>query len=246
MVYVNPFTKTVPTKKTGGYVNPFAPKKRATADLSTLEGLQQKATEAGLERQAAKVLDTTPKLSALQRLERGLGALNPAEAILTGKEKGLGAGLIEYPKRIIQGVGSAITGKDIGGERRYFKDVAKELGIKNGIAQFGIGFIGDVLLDPSTYFGGAIAKGLIGGTKFVGKTALKTAGKISPDIETGVNLVGTGLQDAIGKAFNYGYKSTKGAKEDVLTFLSKEQRAKLGLAASNLNRLGTGTLSKEQ
>lgn len=245
MPYVNPFTKTTQPIKSGGYKNPFVTKKQKV-DLSTLEGLSQKAQQSGLGKQAAKITDTTPRLSFLQRLGKGLGAFNPAEAILTGAEKGIGAGVIEYPKRIIQGIGSAITGKDIGGEQRMFKDVVKKAGIKNGIAQFGIGFAGDVLLDPTTYFGGAIVKGLLKGTKIVGGTSLKAVGRVAPQTEEGLRLAGTGLQDALGRAFQYGFKSTKGAKEDVLTFLSKTQRAKLGLAASNLDRLGTGVLSKSQ
>lgn len=222
--------------------------KKVTAkpDLSTIEGLQQTAEQAGLGATAAKITDTTPKLSFLQRLGKGLGAFNPAEAILTGAEKGVGAGVLEYGKGIAQGIGSAITGKDYESGRRYFSDVAEKLGVENGMAKFGIGFAGDVLLDPTTYFGGAIAKGLglvaKGGTKL----ALTGVGKVAPEIKTGLELVGTGLQDALGRAFQYGYKASKGAKEDVLTFLSKEQKAKLGLASSNLDRLGTGVLTQSQ
>ena len=127
-------------------------------NLGTVEGLSQKAQEVGLGKEAAAITDTTPKLSFLQRLGEGLSALNPAQAVLKGIEKGAVAGLIEYPTNIVKRVGSAITGKDISGEDKYFSDVAEKLGVENGIAKFGIGFVGDVLLDPSTYFGGAIVK----------------------------------------------------------------------------------------
>jgi len=217
-----------------------------TADLGTIEGLQTTAEQAGLGTQAAAITDTTPKLSFLQRLGKGLGAFNPAEAILTGQEKGVGEGLKKYATGIIKGLGSTITGKDIEGERRYFSDVAEKAGIKNGIAKFGIGFVGDVLLDPTTYFGGAIARGIGVTAKGATGVALRGVGKVAPDVKTGLELVGTGLQDALGRAFQYGFKASKGAKEDVLTFLSKEQKAKLGLAASNLDRLGTGVLTQPQ
>ena len=216
------------------------------ADLSTVEGLAAKADELGFGEEAGKIINKTPKLSVLQRLGKGLGAFNPAEALLTGQEKGIGAGLLEYPKRIIQGIGSAITGRDYGGTQRGFRDVAEKAGIENKIAKFGIGFVGDVLLDPTTYFGGAIAKGILKGTGKAGSIALKGIGKLAPETEAGLRMAGAGLEDALGKAFKYGYKASKGATDDVLSFLSKESRAKLGLASSNLDRLGTGVLTASQ
>ena len=222
----------------------IAPKKKD--DLSSVEGLQQFATEKGFGAEADAIVNTPTKLSALQRLSKGLGALNPAEAILTAKEEGLGAGLKKYATGVVKGVGSALTGTDYEGERRTFSDVAEEAGIENKIAKFGIGFLGDVLLDPSTYFGGAIAKGIGTVTKGVGNVGLKALGKVAPESEQGLRMAATGLEDAVGNLFQYGYKATKGAKEDVLTFLSKKQQAQLGLASSNLNRLGTGVLTDDQ
>ena len=215
-------------------------------DLNTIEGIKQRAIDLGYGKEVEKITDTTPKLSVLQRLGKGLSALNPAQAISVGLEKGLGSGLLEYPKSIGRGIASAITGKDYEIDRKYFADIAEKMGIKNGIAKFGIGFVGYVLLDPSTYFGGALLKGVGTIGKGVGSSLLKGVGKVAPEVETGLRIAGTGLQDALGKAFQYGYKATKGAREDVLTFLSKEQQAKLSLAADNLNRLGTGVLTKSQ
>ena len=235
------------TITTGGLAGLAGVKSVKKLDLSTVEGLRQKAEETGFGAEATKIVDTKPKLSFLQRLGAGLGAFNPAEAVLTGVEKeSAGAGIAEYGKGIARGLGSAITGKDYQSERRYFSDVAEKLGVENGIAKFGIGFVGDVLLDPTTYFGGAIARGIGAGVKVASKVGVKTIGKVAPDVATGLELVGTGLQDALGRAFQYGYKASKGAKEDILTFLSKEQKAKLGLASSNLDRLGTGVLSQSQ
>lgn len=248
MPYVNPFTQSIPVQTTErGYVNPLTSKvRRISSDLSTTEGLRQKAEELGLGRQATDILDETPRLSFLQRIGAGFSALNPAEAILTGVEEGVGAGLLEYPKSILRSIGSAITGRDFQGGRRYFKDVAEELGVENGIAKFGIGFVGDVLLDPGTYFGGAIAKGIGLVAKGGAKLGFGAIRKATPDVAQGLQLVGTGLQDALGRAFQYGFKATKGAKDDVLSFLSRQQQAKIGLAGSNLDRLGTGVLTMEQ
>lgn len=215
-------------------------------DTSSLEGLVQLAKQKGLYNEIADIVEDKPKLSALQRIGKALGAFNPAEAILTGKEKGVGAGILEYGKGLVQDVGSAITGTDYNPDRRTFRDVAEEAGIDNKVAKFGVGFLGDVLLDPSTYFGGAIARGLTKGAAFAGSKALTTVGKVAPETETGLRMVGGGLKDALGRAFNLGYKATPGAKEKTLSFLSRRQQAQLGLAASNLSRLGTGVLTKTQ
>lgn len=216
------------------------------ADTTTVKGLARLAKQSGLEQQATEIIDPTPKLGMLQRLGKLVGSFNPAEAYLTGTEKGAIAGVTKYPVGIYQGIKSAVTGRDTEGERRTFADVAEKYGVKNGIAKFGIGFIGDVLLDPSTYFGGTIAKGVVRGTEVVSKGGLKLIGKVAPEVEIGLNMAGEGLRDALGRAFQYGYKSTSGAREDVLTFMSKAQRAKLGLASSNLDRLGTGVLTPAQ
>ena len=216
-------------------------------DLSTVEGLTAYAESVGLGAEAQKIVNPKKKLSFLQRLSAGLGAFNPAEAILDGREgKGFGTGLLSYGKGIVQGIGSAITGNDYQPGRRSFKDVAEAMGVENKILKFGIGFLGDVLLDPTTYFGGAIARGLTAGVKGAGNLGLKGLGKLAPEAEAGLRMAGTGIKDAFGKAFVSGYKSTDGALVDTLTFLSKKDKAKLGLAASNLNRLGTGVLTKDQ
>ena len=224
----------------------LASKPSSRTDLSTVDGLSERANEVGLGKEASAITSESSKLSFFQRLGAGLDAFNPAEAILTGTEKGVASGVGKYATGIIKGIGSAITGTDYQGEKRHFSDVVEKLGIENSVAKFGLGFIGDVLLDPSTYFGGAIAKGL---TTVAGKASgavLKGIGKVAPEVETGLKMAGTGLQDAVGRAFEYGYKSTKGAKEDILSFLSKEQQARLGLASSNLDRLGTGILDDAQ
>ncbi len=248
--YKKPTTTKAPTKTSVGLSSlaDFGKTKPRTGkvDLQTQEGLTTLAEQKGLGAEAQKIVGNEPKLSFLQRLGKGLGAFNPAEAILTGKEQGLLAGIKKYPEGIIEGIGSAFTGTDYEGERRSYKDVVAELGVDNKIAQAGIGFLGDVFLDPSTYFGPGLIKGLAKGTSIGVKAGLSGLEKVSPETAEGLKMVGTGLQDAIGRAFQYGYKATEGAREDVLNFLSKEGKAKLGIAASNLDRLGTGILTDAQ
>jgi hypothetical protein len=241
--------QTASLKKPGGFnVDEFLLKQgiQPKRDLSTVEGLAAKAKDVGLEDKANAILNETPKLSFLQRLGKGLGAFNPAEAVLTAKEKGIVRGIAEYPKNIIEGVGSAITGRDYESERRTFADVAEKYGITNGIAKFGIGFLGDVFLDPTTYFGGAIARGITGGTVKVADAALTTAGRFAPTLEASVRAGATGVKDAFGKALVFGYGASKGLPEKALEVSGKLSKAKEGIVLSNIERLGTGTLSKTQ
>lgn len=221
-------------------------KKKVKTDLSTAQGLASYATSLGLKDQVSNILDTTPKLSVLQRLGKGLGAFNPAEAILTGQEKGLGQGLLKYGTGIVQGIGSAITGNDYEGERRTFADVADKLGVTNGIAKFGIGLVGDVLLDPTTYFGGAIMKGLGFGLKTAGNVALSGVAKVAPEAALNLTKAGEGVTDALGSIFKAGYKTQEGVVGDIMNFFGKKNKAVTGLAESNLARLGTDILNPEQ
>lgn len=242
-------SQTAKTPASGGFdANAFLKSRGITPkrDLTTLTGLAAKARDAGLEDQVNKILDTTPRLSVLQRIGKGLGALNPAEALLTAQEGGLVSGLKKYATGVAEGVGSAITGTDYEGERRTFSDVVDKMGIHNSILKFGLGVAGDILLDPSTYFGGAIAKG-IGKAAGIGtEAALKTVGKVAPKVEEGIRLAGQGAKEAVGKGFVYGYGTSKGLANKALDIQSTLAKTKEGIVASNLSRLGTGVLSESQ
>jgi len=221
-------------------------KKKVKAVLFTAEGLASYARASGLDKQVNEILDTTPKLSFLQRLSKGLGAFNPAEAVLTGQEQGVGQGVLKYGTGIFKGIGSAITGRDYEGERRTFSDVAAKLGVENGIAKFGIGLVGDVLLDPTTYFGGAIARGLGLGAKTVAKTGVSAISKVAPETGLALTKSGEAISDAFGSLFKAGYKTQEGVVGDIMNFLGRKSKAVKGLAESNLARLGTGILTPEQ
>lgn len=222
----------------------ISPIKSSTVDPS--EDLVKRAGEVGLGEEAGDIAAGTPKLSYLQRLSKGLSALNPAEAILTGMEDGFGAGVGKYISGGGKAIASAVTGTDYEGERRTFSDVVEKAGIDNAILKFGLGLAGDILLDPSTYFGGAIAKGIGKGIKIAGSGTLKTVGKVAPKLEAGLRLAGEGAQEALGKGFKYGYGTSEGLAEKSLTIQSKLAKAKEEIVASNIARLGTGVLSKSQ
>jgi hypothetical protein len=236
------------SSSSGGRLGGGSTGRLPSAGLSDTQDLINLAKQKGVYDQVKNIVEDKPKLSVLQRLGAGLGAFNPAEAVLKAREdnNSVGTFATTYVKNVAQGLGSALTGNDYQPGRRSFKDVAESLGVENGIAKIGLGFAGDVLLDPSTYFGGALAEGLVKGVSAGGAKALTQIGRIAPETEAGLRMAGTGIKDALGRAFQYGYKSTDGAKEDILTFMSRKQQARLGLAASNLNRLGVGTLTEAQ
>lgn len=219
-------------------------------NLSTLEGLSEFATTKGLGAEVQSITNPAPMLSPLHRLSALLGSFNPANALLNTTEEQYASNpfnfSINYFSDVGKGFATAITGKDYQGDRKTFADIAEKAGIENKVAKFGIGFIGDVLLDPSTYFGAALARGIGAGVKGTTNISLKGIGTVAPKTEVGLRLAGEGIKDAFGKALRAGYKSTPGAVKDVLTFLSKRDRARLGIATSNLNRLGIGTLTKGQ
>ncbi len=251
---INDFVKNQiqATKDTGGFdVGSFLLSQgiQPTADPNSIEGLNQIAQNTGnstVSSQASDIVNPPPKLSFLQRLGAGLGAFNPAQAVSVGMDKGLGAGLLEYPKSIARGLGSAITGNNYQPQRAAFADVVGKLGVENSIAKFGLGLVGDILLDPLTYFGGTLLEGALKGGSLATNVALKGVGKLLPETEAGLRLAGQGVKDGLGKAFVYGYNTTKGLSNDFLEFTTKVDDAKVGIAASNLGRLGPDILTQGQ
>jgi len=204
------------TKTTNGFVpGSIAAKFQGTArqeyDLNTIEGLRQMAIDKGLGDQVSNILESKPKLGVLQRLVAGVGAFGTANAVSVGKEKGFFAGATQYLKDIGQGLASAVTGTDYGNqmEKKTYSDLLAEGGIENNVAKYGIGFIGDVLLDPSTYFGGAIIKGILKGTKATAGVALQGISKVAPEFGSAITKSSELLKEAAGKTFKFGYGTTK-------------------------------------
>ena len=231
------------TTNTGGTIRRGA----GATSADPKQKLLAEASNVGLGKQAEDIATKVPKLSYLQRLGKGLGSFNPAEALLTGiEQKNVGAGVGKYIKGIGEGLASAVTGTDYEGERRMFSDVATKAGIDNAYLKFGIGFAGDILLDPSTYFGGAIAKGIGKGIAKTSSVALAGAGKVAPGAVQGLSAGAKTAKNALGKAFVFGHGTSKGIPEKTLAIQSKLAKAKEGIVASNIARLGTRTLSKGQ
>lgn len=222
-------------------------------DLSSIDGLLKLAKEKGVV--GADEVADQDNLSFLQRLSSGLGALNPAEAIARNYE-GTENFLLAYPKTVIQGIASAITGNDYGEQtkRRYFGELLKDMGVENKYARFGVGLVGDILLDPSTYVGGTIARLGVKGVGIAGRTGLKGVGKVAPKIEEGLVMAGTGAREALGDLFVFGYgasKVTKGGKEkalaeEFLEYEGKKVNVQKALAIANAKKFGNDVLTNDQ
>jgi hypothetical protein len=210
--------------------------------------LQGLAQQAGYGVEAERLVNKKPKLSVLQRLGSFLGAFETGNAVNTAiEQKSVGAGIGSYVGGVFKGIGSAVTGNDYSQtEKKNYKDIVEKMGVTNGIAKFGLGVAADILLDPTTYFGGALVKGAVKGTKLAGNAGLKTVGKFAPDVEKGVRIAGQGAKAALGKAFIFGYGTSKGLAEKTLETTSQISKAKEGIVRSNIDRLGTGTLSPSQ
>lgn len=195
-----------------------------------------------------RITTEKPRLSFLERLGAGLSAFetgNVAYKLKYGGESNkLKQGLATYGKDVFSSLAAATTGKRefLNTEKKYYKDIAEREGVKNSVAKFGIGFLADVFLDPSTYFGGTVIKAAGKGIKGATGLALKGADKIAPGVGAGAGAI----KDAFGKAFVFGYGASPGVVETISTAVGKGERASKAVLASNFRRLGTGTLAKEQ
>lgn len=204
----------------------------------------------GVPENVQKITTQEPKLSFLERLTQGLGAFETGNATYqsrySGKDNGVGTFLKTYGQDVASGLTAAFTGnrEAVNYNKKFYKDIAEREGVTNAIAKFGIGFLGDILLDPSTWLGEGIAKV---GTKVVSKglgLGVKVADKLLPALEVGAKT--EAVKGAIGKAFVFGYGASDGVVESVSSAIGRGERATKALVESNIRRLGTNTLSKDQ
>ena len=204
-------------KKSGGY---FKSASDTKVDLSSAEGLAKYAQSQGLD-----VDIKEKKLSFLQRLGRGLSALEPANALYQSHYEGKNL-VTTYIKDIFQEAGSAVTGRELRSEpKKTFKDILLKEGMKDREGKIDFvdvaGLAGDLLTDPSTYFGGAIVKG---GKKVLGtvaKTATEIGEKVAPKTTAVLSAAFDAGKDALGNAFVYGYKTTPGLADNVVEYINK-------------------------
>lgn len=179
-------------------------------DISTSEGLTQYAKSLGLEVEAKE-----PKLSFLQRLGRGLSAFEPADAIYKAKYEGKNFAT-EYVTDILKEAGSALGGKELQATpKKTFKDILVREGMKDREGKLDwsdvVGFAGDVLTDPTTFFGGAMVKSAGKVLKGGAKTVEKVGMAVAPKFTAGATVAIDAAKDALGRAFVPGFSASKRA-----------------------------------
>ncbi len=236
-----------------GFYGAINSSKKNNEDLSSIDGLLKLAKEKGVV--GGEEIVDEDSLSFLQRLSSGLGALNPAEAIARDYE-GTENFLTAYPKTIVQNITSALTGNDYGEQtkKRYFGDLLNDLGVENKYARFGLGLIGDVLLDPSTYVGGTLVRYGAKGVGTVAKIGHKAAARVAPAAVGHLDEAGRALKAAAGELFVFGYGASKAAKggtakglaEEFLEYEGKKVNVQKALAIANAKKFGTGVLTDNQ
>jgi len=193
------------TKKRGIY------KTRAVSpNLATIEGLVEFAEREGLEKEARKIVEK-PKLSFLQRLGALFTGFETGNAVYEARynaasfpEKLVTFGKT-YISDILTGVKEFVTGRvQRKRPKRTFKDILVEEGMKDRPGKLDlvdvVGFVGDVVTDPTTFYGGVIGKGIAK----TGKVTLKFAEKIPV-----AGKVVKGVKEGVGELFVPFYKIKK-------------------------------------
>lgn len=185
-------------------VKPINLSSRKTVDLSDTQNLIDYAAAKGL-----KVDENKPTF-----FRRAIDVLSRANYMSANVAKDIVDGGEFTP---LQSAWRGLSGQD----KTTYSDVLATAGVDNKILRGGLGFVLDVALDPTTYFGGTIIKGA--GT--VAKTALSPVGKVvakaNPVFANHVMDAATSLKDAFGTAFKFGYNVTPELTNDVVRSLNK-------------------------
>lgn len=186
-----------------------------------------------------------PKLSPLQRLGNLVNIISPVDA-LTKAAKGEGAVIPTYGKDVLNRFTSVFTGNPIKTQQYAGKDLVETYGVKNAIAKFGLGFAADVLLDPGTYFGGAIIKGVGKAASPILKGAVKAGEAVAPELTASLKTAAEGTKDAFGRAFNYRYKTSAGLADELATKQYTRASIRENIFKKESEQLGTGIYTKAQ
>ena len=144
-----------------------------------------------LQKDISTYLNTSrPDAGTIKRLTAGLSALQPIDAIYKaneGESNKFAQNFIKtYIKDIRDNLNTVVTGKDYTLGQKTYKDIlTKQMGMKDGKLATGLGMIGDIAIDPTSF--GAMKPVF----KTVGKLGSFSADMISkiPQIEKGIDVL---------------------------------------------------------
>ena len=212
------FGSVLQKKSTGGFGSVFG-KKTKNYSIGSIEELKSVAIQFGVETKEKK-----PSFfqRSIDLISRPLYASAGAAKAIVKKEN-----VFEEAKKGL-----------FGQEKETYSDVLAEMGIKNKYIKGGVGFALDVVLDPTTYFGGTIIKGVAKGVGKGAKIAGKGYSKVAPTSALHLEAAGKNLKEAFGHAFVYGYGTTKGLGDDVARTINKMGIAKDDVIAGNIKTFG--------
>lgn len=213
-------------------------------DLTTATGLLQLAEQKGLGKEARGIIET-PKISLFQRLGRGLTAFETGNALYQSRyEKKSFAKT--YVSDIFKDVKTAVTGRESRETpKNTFKDVLTQEGFKDRPGKLDmvdvLGLAGDILTDPTTFFGGFVGKAAFRGTRVGLRAAEKipVAGKVAKGLrEAGEDLFVpfAGIKRQLGEkgeqyvsAFQKYVKGTRSEMDDFLGSVAEKAKAVKGV-----------------
>ncbi|NTU69315.1 hypothetical protein HGB13_00585 [bacterium] len=186
-----------------------AKKPRKTVDLSNSQDLIDYAAKKGV---TSDVNKPTFFRRALDVMSRGnYMSANLAKDIADGGEF-----------KPLQSAWRGLSGQD----KTTYADVLATAGVDNKILRGGLGFVLDVALDPTTYFGGTLIKGAGKVAGIAAKPVGQAIQKSSPIFANHIIDASKSLKDAFGTAFKFGYNVTPEVSNAVTTSLNKIGMAK--------------------
>lgn len=212
----------------------------SSTDITTTQGLASFAASRGFEEEAKKILEK-PKLSLLQRIGRILNSFETGNALYRSRYEDKSF-TKTFVSDVVTELKSGITGREQRlTPKKIFKDILVMEGAKDRPGKLDVvdvaGLAGDILTDPTTFFGGLLAKPI----KKSAKVGLKVSKKVpiaGKYIEAGEEgLAGLfkpfhkieKLGDT-GKAYRKGFETyVKGTRAEMDDFLSEvASKAKAG------------------
>lgn len=205
----------------GSFYNSLYGKKKKEDDKTTQ--YMDIAKKAGLGQEAEKIVNKKkPNRFAqiMDLLSRGTYTSANIAKTLTDKKADSALDVLKAGWRGLKGQ-----------DKTTYAEVLDQAGVKNKYAKAIGGFAGDVLLDPTTYVGGVLAKGGIKVAKGAGKVATKI-----PVVGGVLEKVGTPVREAVGKAFVPGHGASEGLLDILGTTKNRLAKAKKGIAESAITR----------